>query len=157
MVSPANAVEQHEIWLYAPPGTRMPVEACGLFGSEREACRVGARVRDWLRLGVWAAEFDALPDDAVQELYLLRFTLARGMGVDLSRVLVTARPYPAAGGDNAPLVVTFGRWRTDAGGALAGPVGTDDDDDGDADDDTPLAPPEVVYLPTDDLPLDPTG
>jgi hypothetical protein len=146
MLSPVTAAVKYEVWLYARPAFRQPVQCCGLYGSEDEACRVGARVRDWVRLGVFPSDLhDALPDDDLEDLYLLRLSLLRGFGIDLSRVLVTVRKVGGGFGDNAPLGAEGEHYRLDGAHAA-----TDLDDDDDKPDDgtdatTPIVSAEVLW------------
>lgn len=107
VLSPETVVREWEIWLYGRPGYRSPVAECGSFGSEGEACRVGAAVSLYLRLGVWSESvlgpvLDARPDAANERAWLrcLPDELRRA-GVDPARVLVTARPTVAGDNQNA--------------------------------------------------------
>ncbi len=149
MLSQMLVSQQFEIWVYAKPDFRMPLQCCGLFGSEREACEFGALVRTWLRDRVWSPRFEALFEDDREELWGLLDFISRVMGYDPTTTLVTARkvPHDHPARDNAPMGTPGEHWRLDAGHA---PPASPDDDDSDGDDDdsddhTPLEPPTVMY------------
>ena len=106
-----------EVWLYSrPTGLHMPVQACGLFDTEAEACRFGAAVREWIGERKWSEQFDTLPEEEREDLLRLPDLLTRGLGVDPRMVLVTVAPYPKPGGDNTDAGDTMGEhYRLDAG------------------------------------------
>jgi hypothetical protein len=116
------------------------LQCCGLFDSQEDACRFGARVREYLRSRRWSPLFGALPPDERHELAHMPDFLSRVMGIDPAFVLVTVREYGSAS-DSAPLGETVEHWRLDAGHIPE----ESDEDDGDDCEDTPLVLTDVRY------------
>lgn len=109
-VSPAVAI--YEVWIFASPDFRQPVQSCGLFHEEQGAVHAASLLRDYLHIGVWndniADNADGLED--VLDLRVLPEHL-HAAGIDPARVLVTAVRRVPGQSDNA----IAADWRTDCG------------------------------------------
>lgn len=131
MLSPNAQSQWYEIWIYAHPDHREPVQECGMFQSELEAVRMGARLSLWLHEDILTEplfEMCASLEDRMAIIFLA--DSLRKMGIDPKRVMVTARPL--ASHDNAESAVRA-NWRN---------IDPDDDDGDDADDSTPVLVPD---------------
>lgn len=125
-VSPKSVSQHYEVWLFASPDYRQPVQECGVCANELDAVHAARFLTQYLHGGPFNENMlDCSPDPVGDEipLRLLPVSLAE-QGIDPTRVYVGAIQVPFAGGDNAVPVPAeaLAEWRRHAGHVQPEPV-----------------------------------